>query len=222
MMKMAIAGSAWAISAGSTKTAFITLMGRSKDMIISGGFNIYPRDLEEALAGATRRRRCGGDRRAVKAMGRDPARFCCRWKRRVTLDPEALRAATNADLGKTQRLSELRVIAELPRSHIGKILKTELRAFGGNRTAEQKKGPRCRRPDLLVNIEYLTVECRAVACDFRRFSRRRAKPRPARARAKQAEHARCRNRRSARRTTGGPGIFGVTAFAVESHRSDPI
>ena len=28
---------------------FITLMGRSKDMIISGGFNIYPRDLEEVL-----------------------------------------------------------------------------------------------------------------------------------------------------------------------------
>jgi len=45
----------------------------------------------------------------------------------VTLDPEALKAATNADLGKTQRLSELRLIDELPRSHIGKILKTELR-----------------------------------------------------------------------------------------------
>lgn len=28
---------------------FITLMGRSKDMIISGGFNIYPSDLEEML-----------------------------------------------------------------------------------------------------------------------------------------------------------------------------
>ena len=51
-------------------------------------------------------------------MGRDAG---------VVLDLEALKAATNANLGKTQRVSELRLIDELPRSHIGKILKTELR-----------------------------------------------------------------------------------------------
>ncbi len=45
----------------------------------------------------------------------------------VLLDPEIVKTATNAELGKTQRLSEIRLIDELPRSHIGKILKTELR-----------------------------------------------------------------------------------------------
>ena len=35
----------------------------------------------------------------------------------------------NAELGKTQRLSALYPIDELPRSHIGKILKTDLRAM---------------------------------------------------------------------------------------------
>lgn len=105
---------------------FITLMGRSKDMIISGGFNIYPRDLEDALL-----EQPGVADAAVigvpsKQWGETPLGFVVAEKG-VTLDPETLRATTNADLGKTQRLSELRLIDELPRSHIGKILKTELR-----------------------------------------------------------------------------------------------
>ena len=45
--------------------------------------------------------------------------------------PEAIRAAVNARLGKTQRLSEVHAIAEMPRSHIGKLLKTELREEAG-------------------------------------------------------------------------------------------
>ena len=36
-------------------------------------------------------------------------------------------AWANAQLGKTQRLAALRVVAELPRSAIGKVLKRELR-----------------------------------------------------------------------------------------------
>jgi acyl-coenzyme A synthetase/AMP-(fatty) acid ligase len=40
----------------------------------------------------------------------------------------AIMAAVNARLGKTQRLAALHAIAEMPRSHIGKLLKTELRA----------------------------------------------------------------------------------------------
>ena len=105
---------------------FITLMGRSKDMIISGGFNIYPRDLEEVLL-----RQPGVIDAAVigvpsRQWGETPLGFVVMQKN-AEVDLEALLALANADLGKTQRLSELRQIAELPRSHIGKILKTELR-----------------------------------------------------------------------------------------------
>jgi len=42
-------------------------------------------------------------------------------------DSEALRLAANAGLGKTQRLAALVLLDELPRSHIGKVLKRELR-----------------------------------------------------------------------------------------------
>ncbi|MEO9599988.1 class I adenylate-forming enzyme family protein [Parasphingorhabdus sp.] len=108
------------------KDGFITLMGRSKDMIISGGFNIYPRDLEEALMeqpGVTDAAVIGIESRQ---WGETPLGFVVA-EPGVVLDLDALKTATNDGLGKTQRLSELRLIDELPRSHIGKILKTELR-----------------------------------------------------------------------------------------------
>ena len=43
-------------------------------------------------------------------------------------DTETILAAVNARLGKTQRLAQLYAIEDMPRSHIGKLLKTELRA----------------------------------------------------------------------------------------------
>lgn len=105
---------------------FITLMGRTKDMIISGGFNIYPRDLEEALMEQPGVEDAAVVGIASKQWGETPVGFIVAEKGAV-LDRETVKAATNAGLGKTQRLSELHLIDELPRSHIGKILKTELR-----------------------------------------------------------------------------------------------
>ena len=105
---------------------FVTLMGRSKDMIISGGFNIYPRDLEEALTaqpGVTDAAVIGVPSRQ---WGETPVGFVV-MAPDSACDMDALKHSANAGLGKTQRLSELHLIEKLPRSHIGKILKTELR-----------------------------------------------------------------------------------------------
>ncbi|WP_374419663.1 class I adenylate-forming enzyme family protein [Novosphingobium arvoryzae] len=106
---------------------FVELVGRTKDVIISGGFNIFPIDLEMELA---------KDDRVVEAAvvgipsdqwGETPVGF-------VVLKPgvgedqlENIRTVTNSRLGKTQRVSALHAIAEMPRSHIGKLLKTDLR-----------------------------------------------------------------------------------------------
>jgi acyl-CoA synthetase (AMP-forming)/AMP-acid ligase II len=105
---------------------FVELLGRSKDMIISGGFNIYPVDLESILLGLP-----GVEEAAVigvpsERWGETPVGFVSGAKG-AALDTEALLAAANAQLGKTQRLSALYSIDEMPRSHIGKLLKTELR-----------------------------------------------------------------------------------------------
>jgi acyl-CoA synthetase (AMP-forming)/AMP-acid ligase II len=106
---------------------FVELLGRSKDMIISGGFNIFPVDLESILLSLP-----GVEEAAVigvpsERWGETPVGFVSGAKG-ATLDTEALLAAANEQLGKTQRLSALYTIDEMPRSHIGKLLKTELRA----------------------------------------------------------------------------------------------
>ena len=105
---------------------FLTLFDRRKDMIISGGFNIYPSDLEAVL----RRHPAVHDVAVVgvpsEQWGETPVAF-------VVPQPGAgataqeLRLWANEQLGKTQRLADLRLVAELPRSAIGKVLKRELR-----------------------------------------------------------------------------------------------
>ncbi len=117
---------------------FITLMGRSKDMIISGGFNIYPRDLEEALMVQPDVADAAVVGISSKQWGETPVGFVVA-EEGAELNLEALKAETNAELGKTQRLSQLHLIDELPRSHIGKILKTKLRDMA-ERTAQGPTG----------------------------------------------------------------------------------
>jgi acyl-CoA synthetase (AMP-forming)/AMP-acid ligase II len=105
---------------------FLILMDRRKDMIISGGFNIYPSDLEveinrheavleSAVVGAPSER-----------WGETPVAFVA-LKAGAEVEPQALKDWVNARVGKTQRLADLHILDALPRSHIGKVLKRELR-----------------------------------------------------------------------------------------------
>jgi long-chain acyl-CoA synthetase len=105
---------------------FLTLLDRKKDMIISGGFNVYPSDLEAEL----RAHPDVADAAVIGApseqWGETPVAFVVR-RPAATLSEDALLASINARLGKMQRLSALRFIESLPRSPIGKVLKRELR-----------------------------------------------------------------------------------------------
>lgn len=102
---------------------FLELMDRKKDMIISGGFNVYPSDLEAVL----RQHPDVADAAVVGVpsaeWGETPVAFVVS----SGADGETLRAFANERLGKTQRISAVELVDELPRSHIGKILKRELR-----------------------------------------------------------------------------------------------
>ncbi|GAM97725.1 long-chain-fatty-acid--CoA ligase [alpha proteobacterium U9-1i] len=102
---------------------FLELMDRKKDMIISGGFNIYPSDLEAVL-------REHADVVDVAVIGAPSAE----WGETPVAfvvsrgaDAAALKAFANAKLGKMQRVSDVVLLDDLPRSHIGKVLKRELR-----------------------------------------------------------------------------------------------
>jgi acyl-CoA synthetase (AMP-forming)/AMP-acid ligase II len=95
-------------------------------MIISGGFNIYPRDLEEALMAHEDVVDAAVIGVASRDWGETPIGFVVS-KDGNMLNCDEILLATNAELGKTQRLSALHQLQELPRSHIGKVLKTQLR-----------------------------------------------------------------------------------------------
>jgi acyl-CoA synthetase (AMP-forming)/AMP-acid ligase II len=105
---------------------FLTLLDRKKDMIISGGFNVYPSDLEAAL-----REHAGVGDVAVVGVpsaqwGETPVAFVVA-KNGAALEPDALLAWVNARVGKLQRLAAVELLDSLPRSAIGKVLKRELR-----------------------------------------------------------------------------------------------
>jgi acyl-CoA synthetase (AMP-forming)/AMP-acid ligase II len=105
---------------------FITLLDRAKDMIISGGFNIYAADLEAELL-----KHPDVDDAAVIAVpsdewGESPLGLVVR-KPGAAATAEDIRLWANARLGKLQRLSAIEFRDDLPRSTIGKLLKRELR-----------------------------------------------------------------------------------------------
>ena len=109
---------------------FLVLLDRRKDMIVSGGFNVFPSDLEAALLA----RREVAEAAVVGVpsadWGETPVGFVV-LEQGVAIEADTLRAEVNRTLGKTQRLAALRIVETLPRSAIGKVLKRELReGFG--------------------------------------------------------------------------------------------
>lgn len=109
---------------------FVYILDRRKDMIISGGFNIYPVDLEKVLLSHPAVTDAAVIGIPSEQWGETPLAL-------VVLAPGAegraqseadLLAWANTKLGKTQRLAAAEVRDELPRSSIGKVLKRELRA----------------------------------------------------------------------------------------------
>jgi acyl-CoA synthetase (AMP-forming)/AMP-acid ligase II len=105
---------------------FLILMDRKKDLIISGGFNIYPVDIEAVLKQHPAVQECTVIGVPSEQWGETPVGFYVP-DTGVGASADEIMAWTNGQLGKTQRLSALHPIDELPRSAIGKVLKRELR-----------------------------------------------------------------------------------------------
>jgi acyl-CoA synthetase (AMP-forming)/AMP-acid ligase II len=114
---------------------FLTLMDRKKDMIISGGFNVYPSDLEAEIVKHDAVLEAAVVGVPSDRWGETPVAFVA-IKPGKSVAADELMAWTNKQLGKTQRLADLQIVDSLPRSHIGKVLKRELRdAYKGVATA---------------------------------------------------------------------------------------
>jgi len=106
---------------------FLYIVDRAKDMIISGGFNVYSVEVEQALM--------------QHPDVQDSAVFGLpdeKWGERVvavlqphpgrTLDPEAILAFVKARIGSVKTPKQIEIWPDLPRSKVGKVLKKEIRS----------------------------------------------------------------------------------------------
>lgn len=105
---------------------YLFIVDRAKDMIITGGFNVYSAEVEQALAAHP----------AVQdsaVVGLPDAK----WGERVcavvqlrpgmTAEPAAILAMVKARIGSVKTPKELDIWDDLPRSRVGKVLKREIR-----------------------------------------------------------------------------------------------
>jgi long-chain acyl-CoA synthetase len=103
---------------------FLTLRDRSKDMIISGGSNIYPREIEEVLLRHPAVAECSVVGRAHGEWGEEVVAFVVS---RSPISAEVLDQLCLENIARFKRPREYRFVEALPKNNYGKVLKTELR-----------------------------------------------------------------------------------------------
>ena len=110
---------------------FLYLLDRKKDMINSGGQNVYPVDIEAAAAQHPDVAQVAVIGLAHVKWGETPVAIVVPRANATTTDRE-LMAWINERVGKRQRISAVHFDTALPRNALGKVLKRELRArFAG-------------------------------------------------------------------------------------------
>jgi long-chain acyl-CoA synthetase len=109
------------------RDGFLYIVERKKDLIIRGGFNIYPREVEEVLYAHPTVAEAAVVGRPDPLMGEEVLAFVVA-RRGETASPDAIIAFCQERLAKFKCPREVRVMDSLPKSPIGKILRKELRA----------------------------------------------------------------------------------------------
>ncbi|MCJ7800482.1 MAG: AMP-binding protein, partial [Polaromonas sp.] len=107
-------------------SGFLTLKDRSKDLIISGGSNIYPREVEEALLQHPDVEEAAVVGEPDPEWGESVVAFVVA-RAGAVLDAAALDALCLAQIARFKRPKRYEIVASLPKNHYGKVLKTELR-----------------------------------------------------------------------------------------------
>ena len=109
------------------ESGYLYIVDRAKDMVITGGFNVYSAEVEQALMAHDAVRDC-----AVIGLPDD------KWGERVCavvqlqpgrlVDGEELMAFVKKRLGSVKAPKQVEIWPDLPRSTVGKVLKTEIRS----------------------------------------------------------------------------------------------
>jgi long-chain acyl-CoA synthetase len=109
---------------------YLHLKDRSKDMIISGGSNIYPREVEEVLLMSDKVREASVIGRPDREWGEVVVAYVVGAASALELDALCL-----SHIARFKRPKDYVFVDALPKNNYGKILKTELRALDAKRKA---------------------------------------------------------------------------------------
>jgi acyl-CoA synthetase (AMP-forming)/AMP-acid ligase II len=105
---------------------YLYITDRKKDMIISGGQNVYPADLEAVLARHEQVADCAVFGVPSERWGETPLALVV-LREPGSTSADTIRDWANARLGKQQRIAKVELRETLPRNANGKLLKRELR-----------------------------------------------------------------------------------------------
>jgi long-chain acyl-CoA synthetase len=105
---------------------YLVLVDRAKDMIIRGGENIYPREIEAVVHGLPQIAEAAVVGRPHPVYGEEPVLFVSLHPE-GTLDTDAIRAHLRGSLSKYKLPVEITIMDDLPKNAVGKIAKPELR-----------------------------------------------------------------------------------------------
>ena len=106
---------------------FLTLLDRSKDLVISGGNNIYPREVEEVLLTHPAVAEVSVIGRPDAEWGESVVAYVVCRDGAADADAAALDAHCLAQMARYKRPKAYRFVPSLPKNNYGKVLKTELR-----------------------------------------------------------------------------------------------
>ncbi len=101
---------------------YVTLEGRKSDLIISGGFNVYPREIEEFLLEQPEIAEVAVAGRADAAKGEVPVAFVVK-RMGAAWDEDALRARCASALASFKMPRAFVLVESLPRNALGKVQK---------------------------------------------------------------------------------------------------
>jgi len=120
---------------------FVFIVDRTKDMILCGGYNVYPRNIEEAIY----------EHPSVAEVcvigvpdpyrGQSPKAFVKLKAGATAFDLEELKGFLATRLGKHEMVQHLELRAELPKTPVGKLSKKELVEEEARRRADSRPGP---------------------------------------------------------------------------------
>ena len=105
---------------------YLFIKDRLRDVIITGGFNVYPVDVENALSSHPAVYESSVFGLPDPKWG-EAVHAAVQFHRGMHAEPEALQAHVRALLGPVQTPKHIHVHASLPRSSVGKVLKNAVR-----------------------------------------------------------------------------------------------